>query len=360
MDRINRKDEATPCSNDLASLGSNNAKPADSLHRLLASDVFRIRSLSAPSSCALSLLENVCLVLPSAIQHALGTSVDGLEPFITINPEFLEKVGVEEVYATVFSSEIDDGSSLMSSLLVSAEESPVPLWLKPVTKRHSDSDTTALSNLLLERFRQQILSSYLEHRASVNACRSESQRQGNSELEHPRFSVERYGFPENSATPSLWMPSVRSTAFSLRGLAESMEAARLAECLESLRRHLSYMKLSPESLVFTPLHSLSFACGDIIFSRLDAANAKSLKQMSSWNQSDVGSPTDEEVIPEIASSPMQRDEPGPTPHNVDDECLFSQNPVGDTITTSSDVVGALGSKKKKKKAKKRKVRLHRR
>lgn len=334
INRVSRKVEGT--SRLIDDDDSNVAKRVDTMHQRFSSDVFRIRKFSEPSSCGSSLLENVRLVLPSAVQHALGKSVDGLAPFVTVIPEFLEKVGVEEVFNALFSSDIDDEGFLMSSLLVTAEASSPPLWLKLVSKRHPDSETTALSNLVLERFRQQILFSYLEFRASVCARRSETQGKGTNEPS---------AFAEDSAPPSSWLADVISTALSLSYLAESMEPVRLAECLEPVVSLLPSTKLNAACLIFTPMDCLAFAKGDISISRLDAANAKSLKLISHSLLSDVRSPINEEAI---------RDET----YNSDEGCLLVLNPDGNTTPTSRDVNFASGSKKKKKKTKKRKVRCH--
>lgn len=369
MNRMSRKDDASSRSSDSASAvdRSNTAKPVDTLHQCLASDVFRIRNHSSePSSCVLSLLGNACLVLPSAIQHSLGKPVESLNAFVTINPEFLEKVGVEELFAAVFSGDIDDGDSVISSLLVPAEDSTAPLWLKLVGTRHSDRETTALSSLVLERFRQQIIFSYLEYRSSAYARRSVTQANVTEELEFMPSSGELGPtmLAEGSAAPSSWITDARSSVVSLRDLAESMDAVRVAECLEPLLNLMPVTTLKPEDLIFTPLRFLAYASGGISISRLDATNASALKKLISHSvQSYVGSclAKDEAMQDAPTAAKPANEETSATPRAYDDEELIIQSPIGATFPVSGDVASAChtGSKKKKKKAKKRKVSRHR-
>lgn len=257
---------------------------SDASNKRLDSDVFRIRSLEKPSPPLLSLLGNVCVILPSAFMHASGKSLDTLIPFVTVNPEFLEKSSDEEPFLALFSAETQSNIVSPCDSTCEITATPTPTWLKKLASRHANGEKTTLSALLLERFRCQVSLAFSERDPSLCVENGSGSSQYASAFEHDGSSTERTDLSLKSL-----MIDIRSSASSLRLINSKMDAATVSACMipfvEVLSdtsscqpRHLKF-----ENLLLVPIQYLSCRTRSVDFSAWNGAIESSLKLITGYD-----------------------------------------------------------------------------
>jgi hypothetical protein len=322
----------------------------------LASDVFRIRSSHELSSLPLrlALLDNVCAIMPSAGMDLFGNALDIRLPFVSVNPEFLEKSDGEELLRSVFAIDPCD-PSISPELDDVAAGSP---WFRSIALRArlEYRDMITLSELLLERFKFQVLSTFRVLKLSASMTKAIGDGAGLAQNTTELDRAPPDAFYAKSVSSIM---EVRSRALALRQSTLSMDAAAIVNHLTPFLENVfpSYAgsalppTVEPENLFLLPIRFLVCGSKRCDYASLDGAVAASLKLLGEASEylCVVGIPALEEPPQRDSQSMVEHERSVDQPRPMTDE----RNAVGSLDQPS--LGEALPARKKKKKGKKRKV-----